>query len=129
MNLQVTILKLLVSYPNGLAKLDDLKRDIAILATSGQDWSERTKRLAARVPDLSIFSMRLVERYSFGWRITQKGRGVLEYMESHERPSVVDTNTPEPECALGKIPPMRGKASRRARGRSRQRRSPRAHIA
>lgn len=33
----------------------DLKRDMAILATSGPEWAERTKRLAARVPGLDIF--------------------------------------------------------------------------
>jgi hypothetical protein len=29
--------------------MDDLKRDMAILATSGRDWADRTKRLAAQV--------------------------------------------------------------------------------
>jgi hypothetical protein len=37
-NFQVTILKVLVSYPDGFATLADLKRDVAILATSGRDW-------------------------------------------------------------------------------------------
>ncbi|MGY4256660.1 hypothetical protein ACVI1L_003728 [Bradyrhizobium sp. USDA 4516] len=62
MNFQVTVLKILVSYPDGLARMADLKRDMAILATSGSDWAERTKRLAARMPDLDIFSQRLVTR-------------------------------------------------------------------
>lgn len=62
MNSQVTVLKILVSYADGFAAMADLKRDMAILATSGRDWSERTKRLASRVPDLDIFSQRLVER-------------------------------------------------------------------
>jgi len=30
------------------AQMEDLKRDMAILATSGRDWAERTKRLGAR---------------------------------------------------------------------------------
>jgi hypothetical protein len=81
-NFQVTVLKILVSYPDGFAVLSDLKRDMAILATSGRDWSERTKRLAARFPDLDIFSQALVERLNGGWRITQKGRTVLEFMEA-----------------------------------------------
>jgi len=81
-NLQVTVLKILVSYPDGFAVMADLKRDMAILATSGRDWSERTKRLAARVPDLDIFSQALVERLNGGWRITEKGRSVLDFMES-----------------------------------------------
>ena len=50
------MLKILVSYPYGLAAMSDLKRDMAILATSGRGWAGRTMRLAARVPDLDIFS-------------------------------------------------------------------------
>jgi hypothetical protein len=78
---KVTVLKILASYPDGFASLEDLKRDMAILATSGKEWSELTKRLAARVPDLEIFSQGLVERLEAGWRITQRGRSVLEMME------------------------------------------------
>ena len=90
MNFQVTILKILVSYPDGIASLAELKRDMAVLATSGKDWSERTKRLAARVPDLAIFSQGLVERLEAGWRITQQGRSVLSAMEA--------PITPEESC-------------------------------
>lgn len=35
MNFQVTVLKILVSYPDGFAMMAELKRDMAILATSG----------------------------------------------------------------------------------------------
>jgi hypothetical protein len=82
-NFQVTVLKVLVSYPDGFAAMADLKRDMAILATSGRDWAERTKRLAARVPDLDIFSQGLIERMNGGWRITDKGRSVLERPGPH----------------------------------------------
>ena len=51
MNFQVTVLKVLVSYPDGFAVMADLKRDMAILATSGRE------------------------------KMTAKGRVVLEYME------------------------------------------------
>nr|WP_249810930.1 hypothetical protein [Bradyrhizobium sp. 164] len=65
----------------------DLKRDMAILATSGPDWAERTKRFAARVPGLDIFSQGLIERLNGGWRITDKGRAVLDVMEArHQAP-------------------------------------------
>ncbi len=74
MNFQVTVLKILVSYPDGFAVMANLKRDMAILATSGRDWADRTKRLAARVPELDIFSQGLVERLNGGWRTTEKGR-------------------------------------------------------
>ena len=53
--------KLLVGYPNSMASVDDLKLEMVIPAKSGQDWSERTRLLAARMPDLSIFTMGLVE--------------------------------------------------------------------
>ena len=76
-NFEVTALKIMVSYPGGVAALVDLKRDMAILVTSGSDWGERTKRLAARVPNLNIFSQGLVERENGSWRITDKGREVL----------------------------------------------------
>jgi len=78
-NFQVTVLKILVSYPRGHASMADLKRD---MATSGREWAERTRRLAARVPDLDIFSQGLVERLDGGWRITDKGRALLEIMEA-----------------------------------------------
>ena len=55
MNFQVTILKVLASYSDGFASLADIKRDVAILATSGREWSDRTTRLAARAPGLEIF--------------------------------------------------------------------------
>ncbi|MCK1680497.1 hypothetical protein IVA87_13910 [Bradyrhizobium sp. 147] len=38
MNFQVTVLKILVSYPDGFAVMADLKFSMAILATNGPDW-------------------------------------------------------------------------------------------
>jgi hypothetical protein len=88
-NFNVAILKILVSYPDGFALMADVKRDLAILATSGRDWAEHTKRLASRLPyDPSIFPQALVERMNGGWRITAKGRIVLDFMEA--RPGVLD---------------------------------------
>jgi hypothetical protein len=84
----MTVLKVLVSYPDGFACLDDLKRDMAFLATCGKDWSERTKRLAARIPNLAIFSQGVVERLDGGWRITQQhSRHVLAIMEEPMAPA------------------------------------------
>ena len=93
MNFQVTILKVLVSYPDGFAPMAELKRDVAVLATSGLDWAERTKRLAARLPDLDIFSQKLIERMNGGWRITDKGRAALEFMEARPTAPQVPTST------------------------------------
>ena len=123
MNFQVTVLKILVSYPDGFAVMADLKRDMAILATSGRDWAERTKRLASRVPDLDIFSQGLVERLNGGWRVTEKGRSVLKFIEA--RP-----DGPEPQRAedVRAAPPERlpgeaGQAGRRRRERRQRRRA------
>lgn len=109
MNFQVTVLKILVSYPDGFAVMADLKRDMAILATSGRDWAERTRRLAARAPDLDIFSQALVERLNGGWRITEKGRVVLELMEarrSEPEPEPKSERTVAEQPAAAPAPPL-----------------------
>ncbi|MCP2132599.1 hypothetical protein [Bradyrhizobium ottawaense] len=127
MNFQVTVLKVLVSYPDGFAVMEDIKRDMAILATSGRDWAERTKRLAARVPDLDIFSQGLIERMNGGWRITDKGRAVLEIMEARpapaqatELPDVRAVEEPTPATTLSPMPSIA--PVRRTRKRSRRQR-------
>jgi hypothetical protein len=124
-NFQVTILKVLASYPDGFAGLADVKHDVAILATSGRDWSERTTRLAARLPGLEIFAQGLVERRDGGWCITEAGRSALELMEGR-------TTAPEPPKAqitelttahaassiVGAPNPRRGQRRRRRRAHS-----------
>ena len=119
------MLKILAAYPDGFAGMENLKRDMAILATSGRDWADRTRRLAARVPDLDIFSQRLVERISGGWKITSKGRKVLELMEA--RPTASETaqappveNTSATSQAL--VPLLRQPADRAKRRRERRER-------
>lgn len=120
MNFQVTVLKILVSYPDGFDLMADLKRDMAILATSGSDWAERTRRLGSLVPDLDIFSQALIERMNGGWRITQKGRAVLEFMEA--RPSRPEPAKDAPECSTRAAPlPVLARSGRR--GRRQRRRS------
>ena len=123
MNFQVTVLKVLVSYPGGFAPMDDIKRDMAILAISGRDWSDRTKRLAARVPDLDIFSQGLVDRESGGWKITDKGRAVLEFMEARtvlDQPlEVVPAETVD--ASVPPLPPLAERAKRRRERRERRR--------
>lgn len=125
MNFQVTVLKILAAYPEGFAVMEDLKRDMAILATSGRDWADRTKRLAAKVPGLDIFSQRLVERTSGGWKITSKGREVLELMEA--RPTAVETPQVPPiedpsATSPALVPPLRQPADRAKRRRERRER-------
>lgn len=121
MNFQVTVLKILVSYRGGFAVMADLKRDMAILATSGRDWAERTKRLAARMPHLDIFSQGLVERESGGWKITEKGRTVVEFLEA--RPGIDPTlDGPLTETVAAAVPALRQPAERAKRRRERRER-------
>jgi hypothetical protein len=120
-NFQVTVLKVLVSYPDGFAVMADLKRDMAILATSGRDWADRTKRLAARVPHLDIFSQGLVERENGGWRITAKGHVVLELMEARPGADQAMDAAPAQKVDIP-VPPLPQLAERAKRRRERRER-------
>ena len=117
------MLKILVSYPDRFAVMADLKRDMAILATSGRDWADRTKRLAARVPDLDLFSQGLVERENGGWKITAKGRVVLEFMETRPtaEPSVEMAPAEEEDAPMQPLLQPAERARRRREGRERGR--------
>ncbi|MBR1225103.1 hypothetical protein JQ600_09250 [Bradyrhizobium sp. AUGA SZCCT0176] len=91
MSFQITVLKVLAGHPEGRASLADLKRYVAVLTCSGADWSQRMKRLAARAPELDIFSSGYVLREPSGWQITQKGR---EFLILIEAPSAEPALTP-----------------------------------
>jgi len=79
---QITVLKVLAGHPQGHASLADLKQYVAVLTCSGADWSQRMKRLAARAPDLDIFSSGYVLREPSGWQITAEGREFLISIEA-----------------------------------------------
>jgi len=81
-SLQIAILKVLVSHPEGRATIAALNSDLWILNTSGADWTDRLRRLAARAPGLDIFGQRLILRDSSGWQITPHGRAFLDWLES-----------------------------------------------
>jgi hypothetical protein len=56
---------------------------VSILISSGTDWTtNRTKRLAARVPKLDIFADSFVLRDDNGWHITEGGRQFLASLEA-----------------------------------------------
>jgi hypothetical protein len=120
-NFQVTVLNIPESYPDGFAVMADLKRDMAILATSGRDWADRTKRLAARVPDLAIFSQGLVARESGGWKITVKGRTVLEFMEARPVADQAIEDVPAVDAPLLPLPQPAERSRRRRERRERAR--------
>jgi hypothetical protein len=82
MSFQITVLKVLAGHPEGRASLADLTRYVSILISSGTDWTNRTKSLAARVPKLDIFADSLVLRDANGWHITEGGRQFLAALEA-----------------------------------------------
>jgi hypothetical protein len=92
-SIQVAILKVLASHGSGRATLASLKRDIAILSTSGPDWNARIKRLAGRIPVIDIFGNGHVLRDEEGWQITPSGRDFLRALEAVSQ----DNHAIEPE--------------------------------
>ena len=118
---QITVMKVLAGYPGGRASIADLRHAVAILMCSGSDWTDRTKRLAARAPGLDIFSQSFVLRDDAGWQITDAGRAFLASVETpiqstadnEQPPEPVATSVPSPA-----LPPIRLVAVNR-RGRRR----------
>jgi hypothetical protein len=52
---QITILKVLAGHPDGRASVAELTRYVSILMSSGSDWTDRMRRLAARAHQISKF--------------------------------------------------------------------------
>ncbi|MGE9007806.1 cold-shock protein [Leptospira interrogans] len=68
--------------------------------SSGPDWTDRTKRLAARAPDLEIFSQSFVLRDDAGWQITDAGRAFLASVESPIQVTAVNEQPTEAAAAM-----------------------------
>ena len=98
MSLQIAILKVLVSHPEGRATIAALNSDLSILNTSGPEWSDRLKRLAARAPGLDVFGQRLILRDRSGWQITPQGRAFLDWLESGAASANVPLAEPLPNA-------------------------------
>ena len=118
MSFQVTIMKVLAGQPDGRLSLAELRRDVAILISSGRDWSDRTKRMAGRAPGLDIFTQALVVRDAAGWQITTAGRALLASIEA---PASARQEAAEPAEPAGLLMPVRliGINTRRRRRRHR----------
>jgi hypothetical protein len=82
MSFQISVLKVLAGLPEGRASVAELTRCVSILVSSGTDWTNRTKRLAARAPKLDIFGDSFVLRDGNGWHITEGGRQFLAALEA-----------------------------------------------
>lgn len=103
MNFQVTILKVLVTYPDGFAALADLERDAAILATSGREWSERTSDWRPACPAWKSSPKAWSSGWMTGGASPQQARCALDLMEKKpaapEFPQAQIT-APEPSPAV-----------------------------
>lgn len=82
MSFQITILKVLAGHPEGRASVAELTRYVSILMSSGSDWTDRMRRLAARAPTIKIFADAFVLRDDRGWCITEAGRQFLASLEA-----------------------------------------------
>jgi hypothetical protein len=108
---QITILKVLAGHPEGRASRADLTRYVSILISSGTDWTNRTKRLAARAPELDIFRDSFVVRDNDGWQITEAGR---QFLASLDEPlSTASEPAQAIETVITKEPPSRAISSLR----------------
>src|ERR1700731_246173 len=98
---QITILKVLAGQAEGRAALPELTRQVSILVSSGPDWTERTKRLAALAPGLDVFRSRFVFIDRAHWQITDAGRAFLISLEastSGDNSSAIPENVIPPDA-------------------------------
>lgn len=121
MGLQIAILKVLASYPDGRATIAAMKSDLAILSGAGVAWSQRLKMLAARAPSLDIFSEGFVIRDSGGWQLTPAGRKALHRIE---HPAPPKASIPKLELVARAMPAgvPRARVALHVTGRSDRRR-------
>jgi hypothetical protein len=125
LSFQITILKVLAGHPEGRTSLADLRQAVAILMSSGADWTDRMKRLVARAPDLDVFKSRFVLLDDAGWQISDAGRAFLVSLEapiipirteSEQAPAVVITLTPPVQMiGINNRRPRRGRLGDRTR--------------
>jgi hypothetical protein len=106
-SIQITTLKVLAGHPDGRASHADVTKSVALLMSSGADWSDRMKCLAARAPDLSIFSSGYVIRDNSGWQITDAGRAFLTSIEAPaSKPTFNEPEVVQPTVtAAADLPP------------------------
>jgi hypothetical protein len=114
---QITVLKVLAGSPGGFLALADLRHDVALLISSGRDWTELTKRIAARAPDLDIFSQTFVVRDPTGWQITAAGREFLASIEKPASPLEAVPAMVDPPVATPPVPLVGVNTRRQRRGR------------
>jgi hypothetical protein len=97
---QITVLKVLAGHPAGRASVADLTRHVSILISSGSEWADRIKGLAARAPQLDIFGSAFVLRDDSGWQITDAGQQFLAWLEAPARGADCHEQQPEVHVAV-----------------------------
>jgi hypothetical protein len=75
--------------------------------SSGSDWSDRMRVLAARAPNLDIFSNKLVLRSELGWQITESGREFLSLLQAPVREEPREDRSIESNAAMVEREPVR----------------------
>lgn len=81
---QVAVLKILAASENGEAPVASITRDLSILVSAKDGWTDRLRRSIPSNRPRDIFSDGLVTRPSRGhWRISPAGR---DYLQSIEHP-------------------------------------------
>jgi hypothetical protein len=81
---QVAVLKILAASENGEAPVASITRDLSILVSAKDGWSDRLRRSIPSNRPRDIFSDGLVTRPARGrWRISPAGR---DYLRSIENP-------------------------------------------
>jgi hypothetical protein len=81
MSLQLGILHILASHPDGMASIASINADVCIL--SGSDWSRKLRDLARRSGPINLFADGLVVREAGGWRITSAGRDLIASLDAN----------------------------------------------
>jgi len=83
---------------HGRASITELTRYVGILMSSGSDWTDRMRRLAARAPKLEIFANAFVLRDDRGWRISESGRQFLASLEASIPARAEEQEQPSGAC-------------------------------
>ena len=107
MSFQITILKVLAGHPDGRASVGELTRYVSILMSSGSDWTDRMRRLAARAPKLEIFADKFVLRDDRDWSITDRGRQFLASLEAPTPAYAEEQEQPSERCVTVVTAPSR----------------------
>jgi hypothetical protein len=105
MSIQLGILHILASRPDGMASIASINADVCML--SGPDWSRKLRELAKRTGPINLFTDGLVTREAGGWRITPRGRVLIASLDT---PAPNEANAPGLRLISSQEKPTAGKS-------------------